>query len=252
MQAYSAGFAKVYNLRWTRFAQQLAPRIQEYYERTSLGQAEHSLLDVCCGTGQLALYFLDQGYRVTGIDLSEAMLEYARSNASAYIVAGQAQFFQGNAADFQVKASFGLAVSTFDALNHLPDLAALRGCFNSVYAALRPGGTFIFDLNTHLGLRRWTSITVEDSDELMLVTRGLYVPAQERAYTCISGFLKVGENLYERFEETAYNTGFALADVRQALEQVGFRQARFCRQSDLNTAVDDPEAEGRIYVVCEK
>jgi SAM-dependent methyltransferase len=252
MQAYSAGFAKVYNMRWTRFAEQLAPRLQLYYENTALGRTEHSLLDVCCGTGQLALYFLDQGYQVTGIDLSEAMLEHARANASAYVVVGKAQFVQDDAAAFTTAGQFGLAVSTFDALNHLPDLQALSGCFQSVYAALLAGGTFIFDLNTRLGLRRWATISVEDSEEIMLVTRGLFDASQDRGYTLISGFLKVGENLYERFEETAFNHAFSLVDVQQALEEAGFRQVRFCRQNDLNTGLDDPEAESRIFVVCKK
>lgn len=252
MQAYSASFAKIYNMRWTRFAQQLAPRVQLYYENTPLGRQERSLLDVCCGTGQLALYFLDQDYRVTGIDLSAPMLEHASANAVAFVVAGQARFLQADAAHFQVDGQFGLAVSSFDALNHLPDFKALRGCFHSVYAALLEGGTFIFDLNTRLGIRHWTSINVEDSEEMMLVTRGLFDAVQDRAYTYISGFLKVGENLYERFEETAYNQVYALAEVKSALEQVGFRQVRFCRQPDLNTAVDDPEAETRIYIVSEK
>ncbi len=252
MQAYSAGFARVYNMRWTRFAQQLAPRVQFYYENTPLGAQDHSLLDVCCGTGQMALYFLDQGYRVTGIDLSEPMLSYASANTSPYVVTGQAHFQQADAANFQVKEPFGLAVSSFDALNHLPDINALRGCFQSVYGALVEGGTFIFDMNTRLGLQRWTSISVEDSEEIMLITRGLFDASQDRAYLSISGFIRVENNRYERFEEIAYNNAYTLAAVGEALKQVGFKQTRFCRQTDFNTPVDDPEAELRIYVVCEK
>jgi SAM-dependent methyltransferase len=252
MPGYNRGFAKIYNQRWNKFAQQLAPRVQMLYEQSAMGQREHSLLDVCCGTGQLALYFLDQGYRVTGLDLSEAMLEYARNNSSPYIVAGQAEFFQADAANFQVETKFGLAVSTFDALNHLPDLAALEGCFRSVYGSLLEGGTFVFDLNTRLGLRNWTGINVEDNEQLMLITRGLFDPSQDRAYTYISGFYKVDENLYERFEETAYNSAFSLVDVEKALKRAGFTGVRFCRSQDLNTPVEDPEAENRIYIVAEK
>lgn len=252
MQAYNAGFARVYNMRWARFAQQIAPRIQLFYENTALGRETHSILDVCCGTGQMALHFLDQGYRVLGIDLSEAMLAYARTNTAAYIVAGQARFEVGDAAHFKSDEQFGLAVSTFDALNHLPGLDALHGCFQSVYASLLAGGTFIFDLNTRLGLQRWTSISVEDSDEIMVVTRGLFDQAQGRAYTYISGFVKVKDQLYERFEETAYNHVFQLSAVEEALRQAGFSQVRFCRQHDFNTPVEEPEAESRIYVLCEK
>jgi len=85
MQAYGPKFATIYNLQWGGFARQVAPRLQEVYEATPLGREQKTLLDVCCGTGQLALYFLEQGYWVEGIDLSEAMLQYARENAGEWV-----------------------------------------------------------------------------------------------------------------------------------------------------------------------
>lgn len=252
MQAYGKNFASVYNLRWANFAQQVAPRLLAYYETTPLGQENHSLLDVCCGTGQLVLHFLDNGYTVAGLDLSPDMLEHARANAAAYVVGGQASFVQADASDFKVERSFGLVVSTFDALNHLSDLAALRGCFESVAAALLEGGTFIFDLNTRAGLNRWASIMIDDTPEMMLVNRGLVDYAANRAYMHISGFLRVSEGLYERFEETAYNTIFELSAVQTALLACGFRAARFCRLQDLIGTLSDPESESRVYVVADK
>jgi ubiquinone/menaquinone biosynthesis C-methylase UbiE len=156
LQAYNASFARVYNLRWAQFANNVAPRLRAFYESTPLGQQNHTLLDICCGTGQLAVNFLDNGYQVTGLDLSEAMLDYARGNASAFIVAGRARFVHSDASNFAMDERFGLAVSTYDALNHLPDFEALKGCFRSVYPLLLDGGWFIFDLNTELSLRHWT------------------------------------------------------------------------------------------------
>ncbi len=252
MQGYSASFARVYNLRWTAFAAQVAPRLLAYYESTALGRENQRLLDLCCGTGQLAVHFLDHGYQVTGLDLSESMLAYARANAAPYIVAGQARFVRGDAAHFHMDERFGLVVSTFDALNHLPDVAALRGCFCSVYPVLEDGGLFIFDLNTLYGLRRWTGISVSDTPEMMLITRSLFDEETRRGYTRISGFLPAQDGLYERFEETAYNTAFDLEMVRQALLEAGFRSMRFTRSEDFSTPAADPEAESRIYIVAEK
>jgi SAM-dependent methyltransferase len=239
-------------MRWTAFAEQLAPRLRAYYETTPLGQADQRLLDLCCGAGQLALHFLDQGYQVTGLDLSESMLEYARSNAAPYIVTGQARFVQGDAAGFSLDDRFGLVVSTFDALNHLPDMAALKGCFRSVFPLLEAGGLFIFDLNTLHGLRRWTGMSVSDTPDILLVIRSLFDEEARRAYTRISGFLPARDGLYERFEETAYNTAFDLELVRQALLESGFCAARFARGDDFSAPVDDPEAETRIFFIAEK
>jgi SAM-dependent methyltransferase len=252
MQGYRPGFARVYNLRWTNFAQQAAPRIRAFYESTLLGHENHTLLDLCCGTGNLLLHFLDQGYQGTGLDLSEAMLGYARENAAAYVLTGQARFVQGNAADFSLDEQYGLVVSTFDALNHLPDMAALRGCFQSVYHHLLPGGVFVFDLNTRVGLRRWAGINIEDSTDLMVVVRGVFDAENGRALTYVSGFFAVEGGLYERFEETAYNIAFDLAEVETALRETGFGAVRFARLQDLDTPVPEPESEPRIFIIAEK
>ena len=87
---------------------------------------------------------------------------------------------RADAADFTLTDRFGLVVSTYDALNHLPDFAALAGCFRSVFRVLEDGGMFIFDLNTLRGLRRWTAMTVNDTPEMMLVVRSLFDEQQQK------------------------------------------------------------------------
>jgi SAM-dependent methyltransferase len=252
VQAYSRTFARIYNKRWTFFAHRVAPLIADFYASTAIGQTDHSLLDLCCGTGQLALYFLENGYRVTGIDLSEHVLVYARENASAYVEDGQARFVQADAADFSVDHQFGLAVSTFDALNHLDGQAALEKCFQSVFAALAPGGFFVFDLNTRAGLRRWNNIRVDDSEEAVIITRGIYDGESDRAYTRVSGFIHKANGLYERFDETVFNYVFDLAWVREALLSAGWRDAYCARIDDLATPISEPEREARVFFVANK
>ena len=114
MQAYGAGFARIYNLRWGDFAQRVAPALREYYETTPQGKAARqgipSLLDLCCGAGHLAGHFLEHGYQVTGMDLSPAMLDQARQNNAAYIVTGQARFLEGDAAGYALDKKTDLNV----------------------------------------------------------------------------------------------------------------------------------------------
>jgi SAM-dependent methyltransferase len=252
MQGYSEGFAYIYNMRWTFFAANMAPRIQAFYEATSLGKTQKRLLDIACGTGQLAIHFLDRGYEVVGLDLSPAMLAHARANAAAYVDAGKARFVEGDAASFTFDEQFGLVVSTFDALNHLPDAAALAGCFVSTFDVLMPAGWFIFDLNTRFGLQRWAGINVQEEEDLVLITRGVFLDNEHRAYTQISGFLREEDGRYRRFNETAYNSIFVMDHVRTALAATGFRHVHFAEGRALDTPVEAPEDYGRIFVVAQK
>jgi len=252
MQAYGPSFAHIYNLRWGEFANQVAPRIREFYEKSTPELARRNLLDLCCGTGQLALHFLAHGYQVTGIDLSEAMLEIARQNTQRYLEAGEAEFILSDAASFHLDRGYDLVVSTFDSLNHLPDLAALEGCFRSVYGVLAKGGLFIFDINTRTGLARWNNIVVEETDDLALITRGVYDGESERAYMRISGFVRNPDGLFERFEETVYNTVYNTQDVKEALSRAGWTVIHPARIQDLGTPLANPESEGRVFFVAWK
>lgn len=252
MQAYGAGFARIYNQRWKEFAERTAPVLRAFYEKTPLGDAERSLLDLGCGTGQLVRHFLEHGYHVTGLDLSADMLEYARENCADYIANGQARFERGDVARFSVADRFGLVVATYDVLNHLENLEALQQCFRAVFPALKDEGKFIFDLNTRLGLQRWNNLAVEESDELCLITRGVYDGRGERAWMKVSGFARAGRDTYRRFEETIFNTPFDLAAVRAALLRTGWASVSFARFPDLNTPLEAPEQAGRVFVIAHK
>ena len=252
MQAYSPAFARVYNVKWADFSQRVAPLIRAFYESTPLAEERKSLLDVCCGTGQLARHFAEHGYRVTGVDLSEPMLAYARQNNAPYVDSGQVTFVHGDAADFSLDEQFGLAVSTFDALNHLPGKEALRGCFESVLPLVLPGGFFIFDLNTRAGLQLWNGINVRDLPDALIIDRGIYDQGGDRAWVKITGFMRTESGLYERFDETAYNSAFDLAWVRDTLFKTGWQSAYFCRIGDLGMPITEPEAESRAFVVARK
>jgi ubiquinone/menaquinone biosynthesis C-methylase UbiE len=251
VQAYNQAFARVYNTRWSFFARQVAPLIHDFYAATSIGQENKSLLDLCCGTGQLAMHFLEKGYRVVGLDLSEHMLSHARENAHDYVESGQADFIQGDASDFTLDEHFGLVVATFDALNHLENEQALSRCFACVHAISE--GFFIFDLNTRNGLRRWNSIQVdENSEDALIITRGIYDGQSDKAWTRITGFMQVSDGLFERFDETAFNSVFEMEKVKQALRNAGWKNVHFAQVQDLKTPIMEPEKAGRVFIVASK
>lgn len=251
MQAYGKGFARAYNMRWSGFAKQVAPLILDFYAATPIGRANKSVLDLCCGAGHLALHFLEKGYKVVGIDLSEHMLRCAGENASRFLESGQAEFIKADAGDFTLDERFGLVVSTYDSLNHLENEQVLIDCFKCVHAVC--DGYFIFDLNTRKGLRRWNSIHVDESSEdALIITRGIYDGHGDKAWTRITGFVGLSDGSYERFDETVFNTVFRMERVKTALLKVGWKDVYFARIQDLQAALAEPENEGRIFIVASK
>jgi SAM-dependent methyltransferase len=147
-QAYGKTFAQVYNKRWTGFAISMAPRIEALLQsKAESDSLPKTLLDICCGTGQLAQYFLGKGYTVHGIDLSPYMLEIARSNNEANVSSGTGSFSVQDASHFQIRNAFSYATCLFDSMNHLDSMGSVRSCFQHTYDILTPKGWFIFDIS---------------------------------------------------------------------------------------------------------
>ncbi len=122
-----------------------------------LPQGAH-LLDLCCGTGHLMQQLLQRGYKVTGLDGSEAMLDYARENAP------QGELILGDARSFNLPESFDGVISTSASLNHILSLEELKAVFKNVYNALKPNGLFIFDLNHAGQMRKWWKSQVAEGE----------------------------------------------------------------------------------------
>jgi glycine/sarcosine N-methyltransferase len=100
------------------------------------------VLDAACGTGHHAIAFAKRGFTVVGADLSAAMVERARANASA---AGVAVAF--DVAGLGELATLG---ETFDAVlclgNSLPHLLtaeAVADALADFAAILQPGGLLV-------------------------------------------------------------------------------------------------------------
>ncbi len=253
MQGYGSAFARVYNVRWVLFARQKAeiilPFITPIIENRSLPK---TLLDVCCGTGRFDSLFLEHDWHVTGIDLSPDMINFAKENNELFVNSGSADYIVADASCMRLEKSYSLAVSLYDALNHLPNAEALVSCFESVYNALHVGGHFVFDLNTRKGLLRWNGISVTEDDDMTIISRGVFDASMDKAYTTISGFVKNPNHSYERFSETVYNVVYNMNDVQSMLYDVGFSAIRMTDGIHLNESLDQPEDVGRVFFIAEK
>jgi glycine/sarcosine N-methyltransferase len=98
------------------------------------------VLDAACGTGRHAIALAQQGYDVTGADLSSGMIERARANAEAegvdvhFTVAGFGELARHTQPPFDALLCLG------NSLPHLLTSADLNAALSDFAACLRPGG----------------------------------------------------------------------------------------------------------------
>ena len=124
----------------------------------------HAVLDLACGTGTIACLLAERGYQVTATDGSEEMLTQAMGKAAA--LDGQPPLFLHQSMPrLKLIEPVDAAVSTLDSLNYLTREKDIRETFRRVYRWLKPGGQFIFDVNSPYKLRRMDGQMYMDETE---------------------------------------------------------------------------------------
>lgn len=99
-------------------------------------------LELGIGTGRIALPLAKRGVRVSGIDLSEAMVARLRAKPGGDAV----DVAIGDFATTQVDGEFSLAYLVFNTINNLTTQDAQVACFENVSAHLQPGGAFVIEV----------------------------------------------------------------------------------------------------------
>ena len=92
------------------------------------------LLELACGTGIQSVRFAKVGFYVTGLDLSEDMLEIARKRAKE---AGEViEFKQGNMLDLSQAGKYDLVTCYSDSICYMADEVEVGDVFKQVYDCL--------------------------------------------------------------------------------------------------------------------
>lgn len=254
-QAYGPSFAVIYDRLWGGFAETFASVLYSFTEDHRGAGLDPTVLDLGCGTGHLASYFLDRGYYVTALDKSFAMAERARMRLSPHLKEGQGSVLHEDMTIADLDKKFSFVFSTYDTINHLETKAQLVQCFSRVRAHLLPGGYFVFDLNTARGLERWNGVHVEEREDYFILNRGIFDPHRvvgeyPRAQTKLSAFIQMPEGYYNRLSSVVYNSAFPLEEVRGILRDQGFDSIDLVQLPGLNGFEGDPEDQGRVVFIC--
>jgi SAM-dependent methyltransferase len=106
------------------------------------------VLEIGCGTGRVLIPTARAGIDITGIDLSEHMLEVCRGKLLLEPAEVQARvhLLRGDMRDFALRQQFRLATLPFRPFQHLTTVEDQRACLHTIYAHLQTGGRVILDL----------------------------------------------------------------------------------------------------------
>ena len=104
----------------------------------------HSLLDLGCGTGLHDFRFKDKGYAVTGVDLSDKMIELAQRRRME--TNEDMDFIVGDVRNIRLQKKFDVVTSLFHVASYQTTTPDLEAFIKTAYEHLEKDGIFIFSV----------------------------------------------------------------------------------------------------------
>ena len=198
-----------------------------------------SILELGCGTGAVLKPFSGK-YEIYGLDLSSAMLSKAKKKIKG------GQFYQQNMAHFNLNKKFDVILCIFDSMNHLLTFQSWEKVFANVSNHLSKRGVFIFDVNTALKLKKFSTFPADVNDLGNILTISKVSKIKNNLYAWpFKIFVKEKNNTWKLIEENSRERAFPTAKIKSSL------QKRFKIMAVIDSDQKRPSQNSeRLYFIC--
>lgn len=181
-----------------------------------------NLLDLGCGTGELAVRFAQNGYNVTGVDLSAEMLTIAQAKAEKKGL--KINFLEQNMTKLKLIERYDLIGSFCDSFNYLETEEEVAQTLERVYHYLNAGGLFIFDVHSTYKMDEIFSnqTFIYDEDPICYIWNCFEGDYPHSVAHELTFFVEDGQGKYDRIDENHVQRTFPLATYKRWLTEKGF------------------------------
>ncbi len=246
--SYNFLFSKIYDRALDILPYgEMADFLEKIFKKKAI--KPHSLLDLGCGSGSLAILMAERGYELSGLDLSVDMLSIAYQKSFEKNL--NIRYINQSMSEMELIDSYDVIYSFGDALNYLTDSDDLLSCFNGVYTYLNDGGYFIFDVNTIDKFRSFGNNSFSESeDDFFYLWENEFDEEEKLNYYYVEIFAKdSGNELYERSFETHCERAYEKDFLKESLKKTGFKEVEVYINMNFE---EGSSSDDRFFFICKK
>ena len=232
------------DVRYARWADYLTGLFDKYSDK----DGTRDILDLACGTGSLSVILAERGFEVIGTDASEDMLSEAQTKA--WSVSGTPpMFLHQTMEELDLYGTVDAAVCCLDSINYLTSENLLNQAFARLKFFIRPGGLFIFDVNTDAKFQNLDgSVFLRENDDFFCTWSAEY-DEESRLCTFFYDIFKNCGELWSREQEEHTERAHSYDEIKSALESADFTLLSVFGELSENPPATD---EQRIFYVARR
>ncbi len=222
----------------------------ETWTATLLARAEQEglhgdrLLDVACGTGFSFIPLLERGWRITGCDISPAMVEAARVK-----VGDRAELHVADMRELPELGEFDLVWSINSAMNYLLSSDELVATLAGMRRNLAPNGLVLFDLLALKTARTFfTDEFPVEREGKKFTWKGVLAP--DEVVVGVAGGGQLEEEGKSNPAALHQMRHFGEVEVLAAIEAAGLRPIQVLgeKDGDLHESLDEEDQPTAVYI----
>ncbi len=203
-----------------------------------------TVLDLGCGTGNIAIPLAKQGHQVVGIDLSSEMLAMAFEKAQRAQV--KVKWLEQDMRTLEAPQADSV-ISLCDSFSYLTEEEDVQQAFQQVYDHLTPGGYFLFDVHspykiTHIFGENTFTLLEED---IAYIWNCFCDADRLEVEHQLTFFIKQPNGLFQRLEESHVQRAYQPTQMIQWLREAGFTEIKLT--ADFANLPPNRESERLFY-----
>ncbi len=221
----------------------IADYIENLFDR--YGISPELVCDLACGTGNITIPMAKRGYNMTGVDLSDDMLNVAREKSAGLDILYLCQ----NLADIDLYGTMGAFLCMIDGINYMITPQSLLGLFTKLRTCfMDPDALFIFDISSRYKLKNTigNNTFIHSESDVFYSWQNRYSESRNLSDMLLNFFVKNGSS-YERFEERHIQRAYSVKELTFLLKKAGFSTVD--TYEAMTFAPPRPDSE-RIVFVC--